>query len=299
MEVSMNVLLASDASEQAERAQRLVASVPWPDPTHIEVLYVDQALTAELDLPVAKCTSLQDRVRQAIDAHLAHSKRALNGPGRDVETGLLLGRPASVIVDEARRVSADVVVMGSHGHGALASAFLGSVSAEVVDHAPCPVLVARKTTLTKVVFATDGSDGAQQAEDLVASWPFIAALPVRVVSVATMLPSFAMLGPMGPSMMSAETYQQLSDEVRAEHERAAKESVKRLVARHVDATAVLREGYAPNEIVRQAVDTGADLIVVGSRGRTGLTRLLLGSVARSVLFQAPCSVLIVRRQAVT
>lgn len=293
----MNVLLASDASEQAERAQRLVASVPWPDPTHIEVLYVDQALTGELDLPVAKYASLQERVRQQIDAHLAHLKRALAGPGRGVETGLLLGRPASVIVDEARRVAADVVVMGSHGHGAVASAFLGSVSAEVVDHAPCPVLVARKTTLTKVVFATDGSDGARQAEDLVASWPFLAALPVRVVSVASMTLPFAVLDPTGTGMIPAETYQQLIDDARAEHEQAAKESVKRLVARHVAATAVVREGYAPTEIVRQAVDAGADLIVIGSRGRTGLTRLLLGSVARSVLFQAPCSVLVVRQHA--
>lgn len=293
----MNVLLASDASEQAERAQRLVASVPWPDPTHIEVLYVDQALTGELDLPVARYASLQERVRQQIDAHLAHLKRALAGPGRDVETGLLLGRPASVIVDEARRVAADVVVMGSHGHGAFATAFLGSVSAEVVDHAPCPVLVARKTTLTKVVFATDGSDGARQAEDLIASWPFLAALPVRVVSVASIVPPFAVHDPTGTGMIPAEAYQQLIDDARAEHEQAAKESVKRLVARHVAATAVVREGYAPTEIVRQAVDAGADLIVIGSRGRTGLTRLLLGSVARSVLFQAPCSVLVVRQHA--
>jgi nucleotide-binding universal stress UspA family protein len=292
----MNVLLASDASEQAERAQRLVASVPWPDPTHIEVLYVDQALTAELDLPVAKYASLQERVRQRIEAHLARTRSALAGPGRDVETGLLLGRPASVIVDEARRVSADVVVLGSHGHGAVASAFLGSVSAEVVDHAPCPVLVARKTTLTKVVLATDGSDGARLAEDLIASWPFLAALPVRVVSVASIVPPFAVLDPTGTGMVPAEAYQQLVDDARVEHQRAAAESVKRLVARRVAATAVLREGYAPTEIVRDAADTGADLIVIGSRGRAGLTRLLLGSVARSVLFQAPCSVLIVRQR---
>lgn len=207
----MNVLLASDASEQAERAQRLVASVPWPVPTHIEVLYVDQAMTSELDLPVAKYASLQEHVRQRIDAHLTRAKRSLEDPGRHVEATLLLGRAASVIVEEARRMAADVVVIGSHGHGTVASALLGSVSAEVVDHAPCPVLVARKTTLTKVVLATDGSDGARQAEDLVASWPFLASLPVRVVSVATMLPSFALLDPTGPSMMSAETYQQLSE----------------------------------------------------------------------------------------
>lgn len=293
----MNVLLATDASEPAERAERLVAAVPWPDPTHIEVLYVHQVLTGELDLPISKYASLQEQARQRIEAHLARAARALEGPGRQVEARLLLGRAATVIVDEARRIAAEVVVIGSHGHGAVASAVLGSVSAEVVDQAPCPVLVARQTTLTKVVLATDGSDGARQAEELVARWPFLAALPVRVVSVASTTLPFAAADPMGAGMMAAETYQLLVDDVRAEHERAARGSAERLVARQVKATATVREGYAPNEIVREVAGSGADLIVIGSRGRTGLTRLLLGSVARSVLFQAPCSVLVVPQRA--
>ncbi|HUG06971.1 MAG TPA: universal stress protein, partial [Candidatus Limnocylindria bacterium] len=155
----------------------------------------------------------------------------------------------------------------------------------------------RQTTLTKVVLATDGSDGARQAEELVARWPFLAALPVRVVSVASTTLPFAAADPMGAGMMAADTYQLLVDDVRAEHERAARESAERLVARQVKATATVREGYAPNEIVREVAGSGADLIVIGSRGRTGITRLLLGSVARSVLFQAPCSVLVVPQRA--
>ena len=293
----MNVLLATDTSEQAQRAERLVASIPWPDRTQIEVLYVDHVMASELDLPAAKYATLQQQVRERIDAHLARAKAALEAPGRTVEATLLMGRPATVIAEEAIRIAADVVVVGSHGHGAVASALLGSVSAEVVDQAPCPVLVARKATLAKVVLATDGSAGAREAEDVVAGWAFLAALPVRVVSVASMVPTFALLDPVGPSMMSAEIYQQLSDELRAERERAAKECVGRLVARHINATAIVREGYAPNEIVRDAANARADLIVIGSRGRTGVTRLLLGSVARGVLHQAPCSVLVVRQRA--
>ena len=56
------------------------------------------------------------------------------------------------------------------------------------------------------------------------------------------------------------------------------------------------EGPTAETVISAAKDFGADLIVVGSRGQTGLPRILLGSVARSVLFNAPCSVLITRQR---
>ena len=55
----------------------------------------------------------------------------------------------------------------------------------------------------------------------------------------------------------------------------------------------VRSGYVPQELIDAASEAKADLIVIGSRGETGMRRALLGSVARSVLYQAPCSVLIV------
>jgi nucleotide-binding universal stress UspA family protein len=60
----------------------------------------------------------------------------LFSPERDVETVILHGRPATMIVEEARDFAADVVMVGSRGHGAIATLILGSVSAGVVDHAP-------------------------------------------------------------------------------------------------------------------------------------------------------------------
>lgn len=57
---------------------------------------------------------------------------------------------------------------------------------------------------------------------------------------------------------------------------------------------VLLEGDPANQIVRHARDSGVDLIVMGTHGRTGLERFLMGSVAEKVLRDAPCSVLIVK-----
>ncbi len=84
-------------------------------------------------------------------ADLQQSLRAaavpLNAPGRLVETRVVRGRPASALLAEANAMQPDLIVVGSRGHGPLATVLLGSVSAEVVDHAPCPVLVARRSSV--------------------------------------------------------------------------------------------------------------------------------------------------------
>jgi nucleotide-binding universal stress UspA family protein len=288
----MNVLIATDGSPSATAALELAAVIRWPTPTHLEVLHVDQLLDGDLDLPPGKYTSVHVRIRQQIGAQLAAAKRTLAAPGRDVETALVLGRPASAIVAEARRMTADLVILGSHGRGAFASALLGSVAAEVVDHAPCPVLIARRTSLGGVVLGHDGSDSARQAEQLIADWPFLRASAVRVVSVAGYLPAYATME--GPA--DAALYQQFIDDLRGEAEHSASDAVVRLRALGVTATMEIRDGDTAAELVRAAEEGHSDLIVVGSRGRGGLERLLLGSVARNVLFHAPCSVLIVRQK---
>ena len=105
-------------------------------------------------------------------------------PGLSVEAVVLRGRPATAIVDRARDMHADLVVVGSRGHGTIESMLLGSVSAEVVDHAPAPVLVARGRRIERIVLGWDGSSCAARAADLLRTWPIFAGSRVRVVSVA-------------------------------------------------------------------------------------------------------------------
>jgi nucleotide-binding universal stress UspA family protein len=83
-------------------------------------------------------------------------------------------------------------------------------------------------------------------------------------------------------------------QAKLEHERAAADAAARLRDAGRTVEAEMRDGDAAGEIIAVAEHRGADLIVLGTRGRTGLTRLLLGSVARNVLSGSPVSVLIVR-----
>ena len=194
---------------------------------------------------------------------------------------------------------ADLVVVGHRGHGPWESILLGSVSSEVVDHAPCPVLVAREERLGPVVFADDGSASARLAESVLTNWPIFAGLPITVVTVSPF--GFPYGAPLALAPMAYPGVIDQYAELAEERERLAREegpaAAGRLRSAGFGATSILREGDPAHEIVAFAEEQRAGLIVVGSRGQTGLRRLILGSVARKVLLHAPCSVLIVREPA--
>ncbi|MBI3637252.1 MAG: universal stress protein [Candidatus Rokubacteria bacterium] len=94
-----------------------------------------------------------------------------------------------------------------------------------------------------------------------------------------------------------ELYVERSRDLQHAAETAARRGFDRLLARAkaagVAATDVLLHGWPPEEIVNIAADRGADLIVMGTHGRTGLRRILIGSVAQQVLALAPCPVVTV------
>jgi nucleotide-binding universal stress UspA family protein len=295
----VRVLFATDGSRSADRARDLLARLPWPDGTHFSVVC---ALEARGELFAApwmapsppELDSVEAELLRHADVTLDDAERTLDRPGRSVERLTLRGRPASAIVEEARAWKADLLVLGNRGHGPIASMVLGSVSAEVVDHAPCPVLVVREDEITSVVFADDGSAGAARASGVLRSWPIFHGLPIDVVSVAeTAMPWSA--------GMAAGLY----DEVVASYARdveLARENTRELAHRSADQlrtaglTAVphVLEGDAAHTIVEFARSRATTLVVVGTRGHGGLARLVLGSVARNVLLHAPGSVLVVR-----
>lgn len=291
----MKVLLASDGSPSAKHAEELVATTRWPEGTEIEVLCVDQFREGEIELSPDRFDTAHAAVRQGIDERLGALLAQLSGPGRIVRARIVFGRPASAIVYEAEQLRSEVVIVGSHNHGLLASFALGSVSAEVADRAPCPVLVARRSSLGPIVLGHDGSEGARHAEALVAAWPFLARECVRVVSASRLLPPwYAMAG--GSPSIDGERLQRMLDAEHAESQRFATEAVARLTAGGVIASAKVSVGMPVDGLLDAIAETNAQLVVVGSRGNTGLARVFLGSVARSILYRAPCSVLIVREQ---
>jgi nucleotide-binding universal stress UspA family protein len=298
----MRIVLAQDGSTQSAHAGQLVAGLPWPSGTAIRVVAVLETTTDLVTLPwpgseTVDHARLERTARAEVEQMLQEAGARLAGPGRSVEWELVRGKPTEAIVAEARTFGADLVVLGSRGHGRLDSMLLGSVSAHVVDQAPCPVLIVRGSaeSISRVLLAEDGSEHAAAASAVVGSWSVFHDLPVDVMAVAS-LPSTWSSG-LAPTMVAeaVEAYAETLSSIREERVQLAEATAARLRAVGVRASATIREGDVAAEIVAAAVEFGSDLIVLGSRGVSGIARALLGGVARSVLLHAPCSVLVVHR----
>lgn len=292
----MRVLIATDFSSHAEDALALVAGLAMPAGSAVRLVHVVEPFPAINALAPAEMLTLAAEGEREIMTELDRKAAVLHDRAFVAQTALVIGRPADMIVDEAQRFHADLVVVGSRGRRRVASTLLGSVSAEVVDRAPCPVLVARGRALTGLVLAEDGSEVAAAGADAVTSIPALRTLPVQVVSVVDApFPFTAANSDAGPSMHAAiQTYYDALPALREATTRIARDRSAKLSTAGVKATAEMREGDAAAELIAAATASHADCIVIGSHGRTGVSRLFLGSVARAVLFNAPCSVLIVR-----
>ena len=292
----MRVLLAIDGSASSDAARKLVKSLPWPEGTCMRVLAVVEPATLGFaglsPYPVRDID--ETAISTALATTLADAVKSLEAPGRGVEGRLVRGRPGSLIVEEAAEFRAELIVVGSRGLGRLGSMVLGSVSAEVVDHAPCPVLVARSDRTTRILLAVDGSATSRLAVDHLGGTAYLAGHPVEVLAIGPAIPV--------PAPVTAPD---LSGALAVDHAARVSESRERAEATAATAAEDLRRdglsvrwsisaGDPAHEIIEAAASLGCDLIVMGSRGLTGVQRILLGSVARNVLLHTRASVLIVR-----
>jgi nucleotide-binding universal stress UspA family protein len=274
----------------------LVRNLVWPSGTTIRVLAVCHAFPFYGATPGAILTpQVVERTEAAFwgeaEALLCSTVGRLGRPEIEVQGEVSRSAATGAIIDEAERLVADLIVVGSRGMGWFESSFVGSTSVALVDHAPCSVLVARGDTIHRILFADDGSELAGRAGEAVRTWPILRRCPVRVISVSDVPRGWQqVLLPFAADVQDA--YEAAVHRSHKEHMDLAAASVNRLHEAGIEADSAVPQGNPAHHIVEAAVNWGADLVVLGHRGRTG--RLSVGSVAHNVLLHAPCSVLVVR-----
>ncbi len=147
----MRILLAVDGSPCSEAAVDEVASRPWPSNSEVRIVsafLIPLSPTPEAwAIPVRYYDEIERVVREqaqkVVDEAAARLKKALS-QSVNVAGQILAGSPQSAILEEAERWKADLIVVGSHGHGTWHRLVLGSVSQAVVLHAKCSVEVVRR-----------------------------------------------------------------------------------------------------------------------------------------------------------
>lgn len=290
----MRILVATDLSPSAQTALDLVRTLAGRA-SRVRVVYaVEPITTVSIFAPTALLTLNEAAAAQA-KVELDKIASSLKRPGVEVDAVVAEGRAADVILEEITTFAADVLVVGTRGRGGIVTSVLGSVSAELVDRAACPVLVARRTTLDRIVLAEDGSTAAAAGAQTIARLPIFSGKPVHVVSVVDVPFPVVFADPTGTgtAVDAYRAYEQSMPQLRATHAAYARERGADLAAKGFITTTEQREGDAASEIIEAAKAHDADCIVIGSRGQTGFRRFMVGSVARSVLFHSSCSVLIV------
>ena len=237
-------------------------------------LHLDDALKSS-ELETAIHDALLERIR-------AVTTRESSQTGIEIEQGTV----HAGILRAAERIGAGAVVVGGKvDHRGLH--ILGNAAEHVVRYAHCPVLVARPSPEGKVLAATDFSDPALPAVEAGAAEARRRKADLTILHAIDLLP---VMSPYYGEFLGMPPMD-LGDRMRKLWQARLDECVRHFKAK---GGGLLRDGPAAAAILSAASELPAQLVVVGSHGRTGLSRVALGSVAEAVVRAAPCSVLTVR-----
>ncbi len=287
----MKVLLAIDGSTQSSSTVQalahfrpieeviLVHTLPLPDLDHpmISPEMRDQALKEMEETLRPKGEALLDHIQESLPEGIGAVHRIHE-----------IGSPSSVILDTAKSARADLIMLGARGLGPIKELVLGSVSHRVLLHAPCSTLIMKNPlpTLHHLLMPIEGKEDGEKMLQYLSSLPFISPPRISVMSVWAQ-PRFPWPVTMGQS--------KLLEERALEHARDMTEEVAQFAKdKNFSSQAMVGLGEPAFAILEQAKMLKPDMIVVGSHGRRGLSRFLLGSVSHSLVHQSPYPVLVVR-----
>jgi nucleotide-binding universal stress UspA family protein len=288
------IQLAVDGSESSFAAAHLIGDLPLPPGSQVTALGV--------------LTPRRSPGRGALTAALDDVKMRLQAKGIQVFTGLLHGRPAAALIDFANEHRPDLMVVGARGRRATLGILLGGVAQQIVEHARWPVLVVRSPYdgLRRVLLVTDGSANSQRAVDYIVQIPLPRNIELHAVHVLPPLetPDTHIPASMAGMSTASPLFSHIGDRAATRHAEAEEhqgqmlltQTVGELKAGQFEAVPVLRRGDAATEILKHAKAHKVNWIVTGSRGFSAVKGWLLGSVARQLIYQCKCSVLLIPEQ---
>jgi nucleotide-binding universal stress UspA family protein len=279
------ILVAIDGSEPSRHALRESFKLVSDEKRWLTVVSVVPQYDGDLGATWMSNVNVQDAVRKPCQVALSEAEDMAKKEGISIKTVCEEGETYERIVDLADAENADVIVMGRKGMAGLERTLVGSNTARVIGHSQRNVLVVPLGTSIgwkTIVFATDGSQYSEAATSKSIDFAKSYGSELNVISVVDVTDEFIARAP-----------DALDDLVKKA--KSIVEDVKnKAVSEGIKAEGSVKEGDAYKSIVDIAKKQKADAIIMGSHGRTGLKRLLMGSVTERVIGHAPCPILVVK-----
>ncbi|HEX7840858.1 MAG TPA: universal stress protein [Kofleriaceae bacterium] len=287
------IIVGCDLSAPSDQALERAIGIALVHRAKLVLVHAQASETpsAEVDnVLLAQLGEVSAAVRAAEAVRLAAKLAEIHALGLGAAVISRIGPPDEVLAGAARDESAELIVVGTHGHTGVARFLLGSVASTTIRHAPCDVLVVRdeavRAPFGKPLVATDFSPAAAKALDN--AKPLLAPGTRLDVVHAWQLPA----GSWGATLLGQARFpwSTVRDAVLA----SARAQADKLVADHGPGFHVELVQGPPAQVITETAERGGyDLIVVGAHGNRGFRRLLLGSVAESTVRHAHSSVLVV------
>jgi nucleotide-binding universal stress UspA family protein len=214
----------------------------------------------------------KDGSRSDVEAYLARSAAALRGPNLEVAWETCFGEPAVAIVAHSISHNADFIAMTTHGRSGVRRLLMGSVAEKVLRQATLPLVTCRPGSRMEGwahVVALDGSARAETILDDVVTLTRTVGATLHLLHVA-------------------------SDPADREVRGYLKQVALQIRALGVEVATAVRAGSASTEILRYAAQVRAGVVALATHGRTGVKRVLMGSVAEEILRKSPCPVFLRR-----
>jgi hypothetical protein len=266
------LMVCTDGSDEGQNAVAIALELAQACHSQVFAVQVLQVV-AEFQ---AVAPDLRATLEKGVRENMAVIKAAADKLGVSLKTAVPQGQlPHAAIVAAAEKIGPDLIIMGRCGKTALARILMGNVTARVIGHSPVNVLVVPRggaIGFQRILVASDGSPYSEAAWELALSMAKQAKSQLIAVAVA----------PEEGDIIEAQAiiHRMLTAANRA----------------GMPLKGVSPQGVAPDAgIVHQAIKNEVDLIIMGSHGRTGLKKLLMGSVTERVIGGSPCPILVVKQ----
>ena len=275
------ILVAYDGSSSAQNALSLASQLAREDKSWIKVLAVVPPYQGDLEL--IGVSDIKEAITGPGQELLTEARQLADREGVHILTNLEQGEPYEQIVHVAEEENCDLIIMGRRGKGKMERALIGSVTARVIGHTGKDVLVIPETSKLSwenILLATDGSTCCDNALARALEIAQERKVKLSAVSVVYTNDEFYAVG------------QEVMKELYQEADKVLDKVRKWAGDLGIQAELFVRDGEPHQAITAMAAEISASLIVMGSHGRKGLTRLLMGSATERVIGYADCPVLV-------